>query len=342
MSKRKILNMSLIDFLVRSEWGRPRYVYSAIFIIGIVLIWLGTHSSPCLIADPYSFLCLIASDKFVKEVGVAFVIAAFVGSTVDAYNLRRHELEREETSQQFVDLGEQITKKVAEDAVRHGALTFFPSLSSTIIGATQRQVLQAQITRENYQIQVELENEASKTYLLANISIEYTLRNDTDAPVLYDFSFGFEPEFQGGLERETTPQYVKIASEEFNGVGEMERGALIQRSGTRISKLFKKIVVPAKTAVDVVVEFTENRGFDDCIYWVMTIPSDKLSLTLKPCAGLEYSADSLHPFDAEEPEPSTRRFRHFRHLRSRPKSKTWEIQKGLLPGQGILLRWHCN
>lgn len=342
MSGRTILDVSLIDFLVRSEWGRPRYVYPVIFIFGLCLIWLGTHSFPCLTADTFSFICSLASDKFVKEIGVAFVIASLVGSTVEAYNLRRHENEGVETSQRFIDLGEQITQKVAEDAVRHGALTFFPALSSTIIGATQRQVLQAQITRENYQIGIELENDPERKWLLAIITIEYKLRNDTDNPIPYEFAFGFEPELQGGLERETTPQYVKVASEEFSGIGEMESGGLIQRSGTRISRLFKKTVVPAKSVVDVEVEFTERRMLDDCLYWVMTIPSDRLSLTLTPCAGLQYAVDSLHPFDAEEPEPSTRRRPSFRYSRTKNKTRTWEIQKGLLPGQGILLRWHCN
>lgn len=344
MNGRKIIDMSLIDFLIRSEWGRPRYIYPLILIIGLLLIWLGTHSFPCLSIDAgsFMFICSLASDKFIKEIGVAFVIASLVGSTVEAYNLRRHENEATETSQRFIDLGENITQKVAENAVRHGALTFFPALSSTIIGATQRQVLQAQITREDYKIHIEFENDVDKKFLLAIIYIEYNLRNDTDSPIEYEFAFGFEPGLQGALERETTPLFLKIASEEFNGVSEMERSALIQRTGDRITKLVKKTVVPAKSVVEVEVDFTEKRMLDDCLYWVMTIPSDKLTLTLTPCAGLEYAVDSLHPFDAEEPEASNRRLRNLRHSKIRNKTKTWEIQKGLLPGQGILLRWHCN
>lgn len=344
MSGRKILEMSLIDFLVRSKWGRPRYVYPLIFFIGLFLMWLGAHSFPCFKTDRYSFslICSLASGTFIKEIGVAFAIAALVGSTVEAYNLRRHDIEAEEMSRRFFELGEQITEEVAINAVRHGALTFFPALSSTIIGATQRQVLQAQITRENYQIHIGIEKIDEKKCLLVMINIQYKLRNDTNSAIPYEFAFGFEPELQGGLDRETTPHFLKISSEEFNGIIEMERDGVVHRSGERITKLFKKTVVPAKSVVDVEVEFTEQRMLDDCLYWVMTIPSDRLSLELQPCVGLEYAVDSLHPFDAEGPQSTTRRVTPFRHTKAKTKTKTWEIQKGLLPGQGILLRWHCN
>lgn len=324
MSERKILKMSLIEFLVKSEYGRPRYVYSAIFIIGIVLIWLGTHSSPCFIADPYSLVCLIASDKFIKEIGVAFVIGALVGSTVEIYNLRRHELDRQELKED----ASKNAREVAFYAVRQGVLALFPALSEKILVATHRHILEATVTRENFAIQIDFNEIKGGSNLRVQTSIRYKLRNPSSISLTHDFVFLFEPEMKGDRKRNTELKYLKLASEALNGAEDIEKSGLVDRNEDRVVGLRKALTLPSNSVTDVFLQYSEERCFADIDYWIMTIPSDGISLTIASCEGLDYYVDALHPDDPDQ-EPSA----------TDARIKTWELRQGLLPGQGLLLRW---
>lgn len=331
MTGRKILEMSLLDFFVRSKWGRPRYVYPTIFIVGVFLVALGTHSFPLLTTDVYAFIFSVASDKFVKEVGVSLVIAALVGSTVEIYNLRRHELEREETLSNLTTNAEKVIAGLVDRSAREGVLALFPSLSPLIIGATHKQILDAKVARGKYHILVQFESDKGEGFLFVTTEIRYELRNLSNATQQCDYRFTFEPELRGALEKETSLNYLKIASEEFRGISQMESHGLIVRNGSQVKEIYKKVEVLEKNTIEISLEFTERREFSDTDYWVMTTPTDGLSLTVVSCAGLEYFVDALHPRDA-----------HPEQAAARTNTKTWEIREGLLPGQGILLRWRLN
>lgn len=324
MSNRKILKMSLIEFLVKSQYGRPRYVYSAIFIVGVVFIWLGTHPSPCFISDSYSLLCSIASDKFIKEIGVAFVIGALVGSTVEIYNLRRHELDRQELKED----ASKNTKEVALYAVRQGVLALFPALSEKILIATHRHILEATVTRENFVIQIDFNEINNGSNLRVLTSVRYKLRNPSSISLDHDFVFLFEPEVKGDRKRNTELKYLKLASEVFNGADAIERSGLVDRNEDRVVGLRKTLALPSNSVTDVFLQYSEERSITDIDYWIMTIPSDGISLTIASCEGLDYYVDALHPDDPDQ-EPSA----------TDARIKTWELRQGLLPGQGLLLRW---
>lgn len=304
--------------LIEKERWKSRLSLLLIALIGVFFIAYGTGSLPYVNDNFYEYKFVKKTKSFFKELGVAFVIGWILSATVEHYNRRRH-----------IKLAEDITNRVADSAVRQGVLALFPALSTTIMGATQKHILEAAITREKYQISAEFELQQGS--VLVTTTVRYKMRNPSEAARETHFSFRFEPELQGGLPREACPTYLKIGSDEFDADG-LESAKLIVRDPVRVTEIrMPNIVVPGKSAVDAVLQFTEKRGLDDCIYWIMTIPSDGLSLMVTPCIGLVYSVDSLHP-DEAEPEASAKL----------SKVKIWEIAGGLLPGQGILLRWRCN
>lgn len=322
------VEMNFFDFLVKSKWGRPRFIYPAIASIGFLLIAIGTESLNVGV-EFYSLVFKFLAKKFIEEVGVAFVISSLVGATVEIYNLRRHEKDIQEGDERHMSQARAALKVVAERAAQEGVLSVFRGLSPLILGAAQKHVLDSTITREEYKISVEFQKK--DVFLEVTTTVRFILRNSVDRDCEYKYCFAFEPELSGARKNNPKPVYLKLGSEIFNALPELESAGLIKRNGSAVQAVSKDIRVPMKGRVETVITFVEERALEDTVYWVTMLPCDKLSLTVSPCSGLAYYVVSLHPEEAEQQAGA-----HASNMR------TWEVNRGLLPGQGILLKWRCN
>lgn len=322
--------ISLLEDFVRSELGRPGYVLLFFAVIGMFLIAYGIESIPGVEKSFYTKYRFVKDYKFFfKELGVALVIGALMGFTVELYNRLRHEKDKKETEQKFLELARQITQDVSKKITREGIFALFPALSPKIIGATQEQVLNAPVTREKYKIFLDYELEEG--FLTLTTTVRFKLRNASERAYSHPFSCQFEPDTADAISRDTTPIFLKLGSDVYDGIDAMKEAGLIEPAEGTIKKVSKVVQVPSEGVLDVVLKFSERKGLVDVTYWVMVIPCDKLTLTVAAFEGLVYSVDSLHP-DGVDLEPDAES-----SLR-----RTWKIKGGLLPGQGILIKWRCN
>lgn len=310
-----------------SFFVRPLFVYSMVILLGALCIASAEyHPSGGRLALLYELFSDMLSRKFMKGFGEALIIAGIVGMTIDHYNLRRHRLSIEDMEVRFSRMAGNITATVANDVSANGIMSVYKTvLSDAILGAISKDVLKAELTRKNYNIELVLRRKDGRVKVVQTTDSEVC--NQTLKSLVYPFVFMFDKTFNNmpvdGREINRFSVNGKAYSREQ--ISEMSKTA---DSGN--SMVCTDIKLDAKKSVRIVFETCELREEYDTIFWSTLLPTDQMRLTITvPDEDIDVVVETLHPEGPDEDPGSTM-------------ARRWVLNGAALPGQGFLVKWRVR
>jgi hypothetical protein len=302
---------------------------------------------------------------FFNEMGIAFVVAAILGSTFEFFMRRREERALTEHIRQI------------EEAALLSLLGYFMprSLSHQV-----RQVFEQQIMRSHLKLiytfqkpTVDLERLSSRAGIEAsdlvvlNVRVEYDLVNLTTTKKKHLIHHGFESVLPFGDEYDKFLNLTvwlgdKVCLAWPKGRNEKK---VCQSRGPhpciRVLKLKRLITLRAGQEFDsgrkkqgmyhVAVEYQLVRRRRDLDSWTTWLPADRLDVTVdyEAVPDLDFYLDRTHPDDFREVKPKTKNGRRSQTKDARQwmlpsyssgsDGKQQEVSAAVLPYQGFILYW---
>lgn len=219
-----------------------------------------------------------------------------------------------------------ITATVANDVSANGIMSVYKTvLSDAILGAISKDVLKAELTRKNYNIELVLRRKDGRVKVVQTTDSEVC--NQTLKSLVYPFVFMFDKTFNNmpvdGREINRFSVNGKAYSREQ--ISEMSKTA---DSGN--SMVCTDIKLDAKKSVRIVFETCELREEYDTIFWSTLLPTDQMRLTITvPDEDIDVVVETLHPEGPDEDPGSTM-------------ARRWVLNGAALPGQGFLVKWRVR
>jgi hypothetical protein len=276
---------------------------------------------------------IAAWQHFLKDLGVALVIASVVGLAIDWTSKRReareHEIHRAEIE---VDVfkavfGFGVHKEVLQEFMQTVLVTPFMRTNLTLV--YKFEAVPASFTvKEGVCVLAETD------LLRAKLTVSYQLHNMSDVERSVQVLHYFENVLQVP-EVQSTFLQVSLRPENERTETVLKGAALqkrLKREGIRcILDLGDQKITPG-VPLNVRYTYSTIRRRRDSELWVTTYASDGFTIQAvvdRELANLEFCPDACHRFDPEPEGDSEVAGNVYR----------WTIKAGVLPSQGVILYW---
>lgn len=309
-----------------SFFAHPVFVYLVVMLGGILCIGLAEHQPEGRLAILYQLVGDWFMRKPLKGLGEALIIAGIIGMTIDRYNLKRHRKSMKDMEMAFSHMAEGITSNVANDASAHGIMSVYKTfLSDAILRSISKDVLKADLTRKNYNIELVLRREQGRVRVTQTVDSEVS--NQAWSPRTYRFAFIFD-KLIGGMR--AAESEVKMFSVSGKVYGEPDISRMTEKSSAGNAMVRTDIEVPARKSVRIIFGTSELREEFDTIFWSTLLPTDSMQLAIiVPNSDIDVVVETLHPEEPEEDSGSTM-------------ARKWLLNGAALPGQGFLVKWRVR
>ena len=264
------------------------------------------------------FLGFVATegDKLlVKEFAFAFLIAAVIGTLVEVHAVRRHEELMEETRKKFMEFSVGIAQS---SVINESPVARYCALDKVVMS-----VLGQRFAREDYSIKLELKR--SGTSVIVDNQIAWTVKNLSRNAEVFEYRFQFDRLIRGARREPTQVHYLKLGRDEYKN--SLPAKFVELKDGEPVC-IKAPVTLDEGESAETVIHFVEHRTETDCSFWVMSMPCKSIELSVTCDQELSFVVEALHPGEPTKPPGS-------------PMGRTsqWTLEGGLLPGQGILVRW---
>jgi len=289
--------------MAKGDW--VFWIFGAAGVAGLVMIIFGFDIRD----DRWSTVA--------THIGIAFVAAAVVGSTIELYVRRQMQLK--------VD---KMLEDVGKDVFRFTLGHLFPE---SIWNQVQTYLLRNPVIRRDMRIEYSLEQllEPNGDFLRAQMCFDYTVSNlDTTTEQVYpivsaldrclDSRFHDQADFTK-VEIDGNPLGNESLSKEPHDTEIICKTNVTLKAGQT-----KRVTICAQS----VYPCTQVIPFS------MTDPTENLEIVISKPPNIEVHVDPLHPREQRLREVPTA---------SPVSRRSWRIVGGVLPGQGVNIRWFtCN
>lgn len=303
----------------------------SVFFGGFILIWL-SKGFPLVLADSTA-KWIVAINQFfallLKETGVALMIAAALGYTVEAITRKKQAAEFNEFQQKISeDVLSAVFKKIIPDAIfkevkrsvlDQTLIKIDSSMTYELSPFTKELAAKLKFTEDEW-------NDYKDKILVCDVTTSHKLRNLSDIsitnhPIRCGVSCDLDEKFRDGLKIHKAVIGQELSSEELEKC--MKDG-----KGQGVKEFHKSIDIGKE---DIEISFCSRtfKKIEDTEVWTTLTPTENMELEVGFPHGIEVGAKSNHPEalfeNATNPNVSRIKF---------------ELNHGVFPYQGITFWWH--
>lgn len=301
-----------------------------LFFGGFFLILVSKGLDKIVISDSYPLLSLVvvAITLFIKEAGIAIMIAAVLGYTVE-------ELSR---AKQLKEINE-FTQKVSENVL---AAVFKKIIPDSIYGEVKRSVLDQTIIKLDAKLRYNLKeipkSEASKygltseecdLYLICEVTTTHKLKNLSEIAIKgHEIKCGVSCDLHKGLSEKVVIHRAIIGEV----LTEEELQKSIELGDGRGVKQFKKVIdLEPEEELSICFCSTTFKRIEDTEVWTTLTPTENMTVEISFPEKLEVGVRANHPKKAVM-------------VPANPADNivTYELTHGVFPFQGITFWWHLT
>lgn len=267
-----------------------------------------------------------------KELGVALMIAAALGYTVEALAREKHQRELNNFKQEISEnVLAAVFKKIVPDSIfeeiRRGVL------EQTIVKRNSSLNYDLLEIPQDEQDALALEEAEKGSYLKCEITSRHELVNLADSPIKgHEIKAGVSCDLHSKLADHLKIHHVTIRNldtgeeESYQDQSLEERIDAGEQQGFLLFKVLKEL--PARSKFEITVCSTTYKRIADTDVWTTLFPTENMSVTIRYPDSIKVSARSHHskPLREETHNPKMN-------------EKTYILEHGVFPHQGIAFWW---
>lgn len=310
----------------RAFWSlEDKYLFLKVFVSGFLIISV-SKGLPNLFSDEVKGWILVNIFLlFLKETGVALMIAAVLGYTVES-------LARKKQTSEFKRFQEQI----GEDVL---SAVFKKIIPDSIFKEVKRSVLDQTLIKENAHMsyvlspistekaaQFGLTDEESLDILMCDITTTHTLRNLSDLKVSnHPIRCGVSCDLNEKLSKHLIIHQATIGDEL---APDEIKNHVSQGKGAGVKEFMKEVTLEKGEKITVSFCTRTFKKSSDTEVWTTLSPTEGMELEVSYPVGFEVGAKASHPEELVPSPPN----------KNVPK-RTFKLDHGIFPYQGITFWW---
>lgn len=266
-----------------------------------------------------------------KEIGFAAIVAVILNFSIEAFNRKRHQAEKEELINEInirhANLKEDISLSIANNVF---STVYKRNISEKMFREVEYLLLRQDIHRSEYRAKFTLQQSTDHPgKILLQRSQNFTLRNisENDKNVSLSFVSDTPPDT-----RDFFRYGITIADYEASQI-EYKLDALMREGRAVFENGFIKVSVPIKIKKGQMICVDETslvlREMIGSEAVVSVYPTESMELTVEtPNSDFEICVESLHLREVES-DP----------FEKSPLWQRWRLNHPILPGQGMIIVW---
>ncbi len=289
-----------------------------VFVIGLALANVQSSYDP----DHKSQIFIL-----IGHLGVAFLIAAVLGLTIEQFNKIRHDKHRDD----LVDALNTHRQETIEDLQREVLRAVYQrTLPVSLIDSAEAEIFQASFIRHNWRISFDLRrlplgDDEKKGMVKISIEFSYDVENvsktarDLDIPVMIDMASACFDQSICGV------KFLEIDGDSYNEA-QIQEMNLCKDNPSTCSFHIKKKLEPKKI-VSVKIQYVQLQREESSEFWCTRIPATGVMVdAIVPTGDMDFTLISMH-----QNEPVK--------LSSSDIQSRWQLGPAIFPGQGVALLW---
>ena len=248
----------------------------------------------------------------IDSLGVSLLAAGLIGFPFEYYSQRN--LNR---------MTEKSIESITQDVFKASLGSYFPD---TIWEQIWRHILSVPVLRQDVRLDFQIDNHRDSGYVKLNFAWPYTLKNlRTTSTYEYPFVAAIDKSLNRDHSGEAAFSEITVDGNNLLNNGSCE---FTESSGELTCKVM--IPIDAGGDVKVVIRGTTVMSCEQVFPHSMSDLTENLTVSVIKPDDMSVEIDPLHPREERVEEVVTS---------SAEKRREWHIEGGILPGQGVNIRW---